>query len=132
MTPAGFQIIDNVLSSAECDALLAQLENKSVTRSRAGARNLMKCEAIRDLASDPRLIAITQRISGQPMIPFKATLFEKTGKANWLVAWHQDTALPVKEFAPRPGWSAPSRKSGVLFAQAPAEVLRKILALRIH
>lgn len=132
MIPAGFQIIENVLSSRECEALLAQLRDGSLIRSRAGVRELMKCEAVSELASDPRLIQITQRVFGRPLIPYKATLFEKTGKANWLVAWHQDTALPVERFSPREGWSAPSRKAGTLFAQAPASALEKIVALRIH
>ena len=66
------------------------------------------------------------------MVPFKATFVNKTSKANWLVAWHQDTTLPIEEFVPVPGWSAPSFKGGRLFAQAPADALEKVIALRIH
>jgi ectoine hydroxylase-related dioxygenase (phytanoyl-CoA dioxygenase family) len=66
------------------------------------------------------------------MTPFKATLFEKTGKSNWLVAWHQDIALPVKEVPASADWGAPSIKSGRMFALAPPAVLAKILAVRIH
>jgi ectoine hydroxylase-related dioxygenase (phytanoyl-CoA dioxygenase family) len=66
------------------------------------------------------------------MLPYKATLFTKTGKANWLVAWHQDTALPVERLEKQDGWGAKSMKAGVLFAQAPASALSKILAIRIH
>jgi len=132
MIPAGFQIIENVLSSRECEELLTQLRDRTLSRSRAGVRELMKCGAVSQLASDPRLIRITQRVFGRPLIPYKATVFEKTGKANWLVAWHQDTALPVEKFIERDGWSAPSRKAGTLFAQAPSSALEKIIALRIH
>jgi hypothetical protein len=32
---------------------------------------------------------------GGSAIPFRATLFEKTPGANWLIPWHQDTALPL-------------------------------------
>ena len=31
-----------------------------------------------------------------PAQPFRATLFDKSASANWLVVWHQDTALPMR------------------------------------
>src|SRR5262249_41916655 len=69
---------------------------------------------------------------GRAVTPFKATLFDKSGKANWLVAWHQDTALPfVKQFE-HVGWGPWSEKNGISYAHVPAWVLSKIVALRIH
>jgi hypothetical protein len=126
MIPAGFDIVENVFSPRECDELTNALQNSSLHRGRAGARNLMGVEFVSKLAADPRLLRITERVYGQALIPYKATLFEKTGKANWLVAWHQDTALPIEKFEPREGWSAPSRKAGTLFAQASSSALRKV------
>jgi len=130
MTSAGFDIKDNILSSAECDELISLLAD--VRRGRAGARNLMKFGFVSKLASDSRLLRLTELIYGRELVPYKATLFEKTGKANWLVAWHQDTALPIEKFVASGGWSAPSMKAGTLFAQAPSSELKRILALRIH
>jgi ectoine hydroxylase-related dioxygenase (phytanoyl-CoA dioxygenase family) len=46
--------------------------------------------------------------------------------------WHQDTALPLRERHDKPGWGPWSVKDGVVYAHAPASVLRQILALRIH
>jgi len=132
MLPTGFHIEENIISSVECDDLTRLLSNHSLDRSRAGARNLMRFDFVAKLASDERLLRVTELVYGQRLTPYKATLFEKTGKANWLVAWHQDTALPIEEFKSVEGWSAPSRKAGTLFAQAPATVLSKILAVRIH
>ncbi len=130
MIPRGFHIQENVFSHEECDELLASTSSLAI--GRAGARNLMSCDAVRGLASDLRLIDLTQHLSRRRLIPYKATLFNKTSKANWLVAWHQDTALPIDEFVSDTGWSAPSIKSGRLFAQAPASALSKVLALRVH
>jgi len=84
------------------------------------------------LATDHRLRSIAGAILGQPAIPFRATLFEKSGQANWLIAWHQDTALPLAAFFDAPGWGPWSRKAGVLCAHAPTWALSRILALRVH
>ena len=92
----------------------------------------MENPAVAALAADPRLGAIAQRWLGASAKPFRATLFEKSGKANWLVAWHQDTALPLMSRFDAPGWGPWSEKAGVLYAHAPTGALSRILALRIH
>lgn len=129
---SGYSIIDDVISSAECDHLIVQLTNDYPRRTKAGIRNLMSNELIRKLAYVPRLIAIAESIFGKPLVPFKATLFEKTGKANWLVAWHQDTALPLEKNVEGDGWGPSSVKEGVTFVHAPTWAVSKILALRIQ
>jgi hypothetical protein len=45
----------------------------------------------------------------------RATLFDKSPTANWLVVWHQDTALPVQERREAPGWGPWSVKDGVIY-----------------
>src|SRR5438270_5310707 len=97
-----YEIEETGLSNRECDACIAALSN--ARRSRAGARHLMKYPAVAQLAADPRLLAMVQAILGEMAVAFRATLFEKTGKANWLVAWHQDTALPMESAFDTPAW----------------------------
>jgi ectoine hydroxylase-related dioxygenase (phytanoyl-CoA dioxygenase family) len=128
----GYFIEENVLSDAECDWLIEILSLDGIQRSRAGVRNLMHLAAVSEFASDRRLMAFTEHVYGKTLIPYKATLFEKSGKANWLVAWHQDTALPLERFDGSDGWGATSIKAGIHFAHAPASALSKIFALRIH
>jgi ectoine hydroxylase-related dioxygenase (phytanoyl-CoA dioxygenase family) len=101
-------------------------------RSRAGVRGLMADPAIASIAADPRLLALAALVLGGSAHPFRATLFEKSAMSNWLVSWHQDTALPLRARSDAPGWSAWSMKAGVLHAHAPAEALRRIVALRVH
>ena len=127
---SGFYIQSDVLSNEECDELLLYLGGYASCR--AGIRNLMSSQVVTNVAHDSRLARIAHSMSGSDMVPFKATLFNKTSKANWLVAWHQDTSLPIEEFVTVTGWSAPSFKDGRLFAQAPADALAKVIALRIH
>lgn len=92
----------------------------------------MSDAVVRRMAEDSRLLDICRSIAGKSMLPYKATLFEKTGKANWLVAFHQDTALPVERSPGTGGWGPSSIKEGVTFSHAPTSALRQIVALRIH
>lgn len=87
---------------------------------------------IEQLARDTRLLTFCKQIAGKPLVPYKATLFEKSGKANWLVAFHQDTALPLEASVVGEGWGPASKKEGVTFVHAPTWALSQILALRIH
>jgi ectoine hydroxylase-related dioxygenase (phytanoyl-CoA dioxygenase family) len=84
------------------------------------------------LASDPRLLNIACRVLGAEARPFRATLFDKSPTSNWLVVWHQDTALPLLERHELPGWGPWSVKEGVIYAHAPATALEQVLALRVH
>jgi ectoine hydroxylase-related dioxygenase (phytanoyl-CoA dioxygenase family) len=132
MNDSGFWIEENVFSSSECDRLLELLSNLSLERSRAGARHLMTEPALQSFALDSRLLHIAARAFDQPLVPYKATLFDKSDHANWLVPWHQDTTLPLAQKFSQTGWGAWSRKAGIDYAQAPAWVLARILTLRIH
>jgi ectoine hydroxylase-related dioxygenase (phytanoyl-CoA dioxygenase family) len=127
---SGYLIDPHVLSDAECDDYIRALSD--ARRGRAGVRHLMRNPAVAALAADSRLLAMAQRMLGAPTTPFRATLFEKSGKANWLVAWHQDTALPLTSHFNAPEWGPWSEKAGILYARAPAWALSRIVALRVH
>jgi ectoine hydroxylase-related dioxygenase (phytanoyl-CoA dioxygenase family) len=128
----GFEIISHVFSTSGVEALAASVESLPLDRSRAGARHLLRHPAIDTLACDQRLTSIASRILGGAASPHSATLFDKSPQANWLVAWHQDTALPMRERIDAPGWGPWSEKGGVLYAHAPASALSRVVALRVH
>ena len=75
---------------------------------------------------------MAQDVLGNDAIPFRATLFDKSPTSNWLVVWHQDTALPLRERREVSGWGPWSIKDGVNYAHAPATALEQVLALRLH
>ncbi len=131
-TDLGFRIVSGVLGPGETSHLLRTLETSQVTRSRAGARHLMKYPAVSDVANDPRLLAIARGFLGSSTVPFRTTLFDKASARNWLVPWHQDTALPLQERRDVPGWGPWSMKVGITYAHAPATALSRVVALRLH
>jgi Phytanoyl-CoA dioxygenase (PhyH) len=132
MTSAGYSIDERIFERSEMAVTISALDQANPTRTRAGARHLLCVPALRELASDPRLTSIARRFVGPGAVPFRATLFDKSEASNWLVAWHQDTTLPVCNRVDDPRWGPWSIKAGVLCAQAPASALDNVIALRLH
>ena len=128
----GYYIIDGLLSGSECDRLAAALSIPGAQRGRAGSRHLMTSSEVASLASDSRLLRIARELLGGEATPFHATSFEKTSRANWLVVWHQDTALPLASRFTSNEWGPWSVKAGILYAHAPAWALDRVVALRVH
>jgi len=132
ITDSGCQIEAPVFSPAEVDVFLANFRVTPEPRRRAGTRHLMSNKAVNELANDERLLRIAQRALGRRAVPFRATLFAKSVAANWLIPWHQDTALPLAGDFADPEWVSWSQKAGVRYAHAPAWALSRVVALRVH
>ena len=130
MQNRGFEIIEGVVSAGDCDALLGTLSASK--RGRAGARHLMTHPEVRSFGRRQDLLAIARRHVGPGAVPYRATLFEKSGRSNWLVVWHQDTTLPLATRSEDSEWGPWSVKDGVTYAHAPAWALETVVALRIH
>lgn len=129
---AGFSVTAGVLEPAEAATVADRLHQLPLERSRAGARHLLKHSLVGDIARDMRMLAIAQRVLGAKAMPFRATLFDKSSGSNWLVVWHQDTALPLRERRDVTGWGPWSTKGGITYAHAPAGALSRVVALRLH
>jgi hypothetical protein len=128
----GFAIMPGVFRNNEITSALTDLGKSSLLRSKAGIRHMLSDKTAAGLAQDSRLMTIAREVLGHNAIPFHATLFDKSPNANWLVVWHQDTALPLQEKNENAGWGPWSVKQGVIYAHAPASALEKVLALRVH
>jgi ectoine hydroxylase-related dioxygenase (phytanoyl-CoA dioxygenase family) len=128
----GFATIPTAVPNSEITALLGELKTDGLSRSRAGFRHAMRHHAVAAFARDSRLVALAAEILGPTAIPFRATLFDKSPTSNWLVVWHQDTALPIRERRDVTGWGPWSTKDGIAYAHAPASALENVVALRVH
>ena len=129
---SGFAVLSHVFVPEFCDDVLEQLVGSTVNRTRAGVRHAMRVPVVTEIATSPALIGLAREILGANAFPFRATIFDKSPDANWLVVWHQDTALPLQEKQETPGWGPWSVKDGVVYCHAPANALAQVLALRIH
>ena len=129
---SGFEIAPAVLDRSDVAVIADVLQREVLDRSRAGPRHLMRYQSVQQLARDPRLVAIAAGFVGAAAVPFHATLFDKSPEDNWLVVWHQDTALPVRERRDISDWGPWSVKAGITYAHAPASALSRVVALRVH
>lgn len=111
---------------------LALTGNESGAAGKPGLRNLLAHEAVHKLAWSQSLLSIAHACLSAGALPIKATLFDKSDDANWLVAWHQDPAIPVQERVDVAGWSGWTVKGGVHHVHPPVSVLERVLAIRVH
>lgn len=114
------------------DRLLDAVDRLAPRRSRAGIRHALGLTPVAGLARQAQLIGLARAVIGVDAFPFRATMFDKSSQSNWLVVWHQDTALPLRERVDAPGWGPWLVKEGIHYAHAPAAALSQVLALRIH
>jgi ectoine hydroxylase-related dioxygenase (phytanoyl-CoA dioxygenase family) len=128
----GFSIVESVFERRKMQRVSQALETADLPRTTAGIRNVLCVPAVRALAAHPSLVTLAARFIGNQPIPFRATLFDKSVMSNWLVAWHQDTALPIHRRVPDSTWGPWSVKGGVVHAIAPASALATVVALRVH
>ena len=128
----GFAIIPEFLATEEIEQLLEAISASAARRSRAGIRHALSLSPVANFANRPNVIGLARTVLGPDAIPFRATLFDKSTRSNWLVVWHQDTALPLRERQETPGWGPWSVKEAVVYAHASAASLSQVLAFRIH
>jgi hypothetical protein len=128
----GFAIAEDVFAADEIAGIAEEFARAKLRRTRAGVRHAMRLPDVAALASGLKLRGMAQEILGSGAVPYRATLFDKSAEANWLVVWHQDTALPLREKMELAGWGPWSVKEGVIYAHAPAEALERVVALRVH
>jgi Phytanoyl-CoA dioxygenase (PhyH) len=128
----GFGIREGVLPEDWANESINEDVRRSPMRGRAGLRHALFSASVRHIAGCKPMKQLSCAVLGPRAFAFRATIFDKSPRANWLVAWHQDRALPLRHRIDVPGWGPWSSKAGILYAHAPAEVLSQILALRVH
>lgn len=128
---AGFAILPALFSHEYLDQLLQEINQLTPRRSRAGVRHALNLSPVAAVAREPQMIDLAREVLGSEAFPFRATLFDKSPAANWLVVWHQDTALPLRKKVDLQGWGPWSVKEDVDYAHAPAITLSQVLALRL-
>jgi ectoine hydroxylase-related dioxygenase (phytanoyl-CoA dioxygenase family) len=129
---SGFAVMDRTFPTEQLDRLLEEINRSTSRRTRAGIRHALGLLSVAAFAQSPQLMEVASAVLGQSAFPFRATLFDKSAKSNWLVVWHQDTALPLQSRQDVPGWGPWSIKAEIDYAHAPASVLSQVLALRVH
>jgi ectoine hydroxylase-related dioxygenase (phytanoyl-CoA dioxygenase family) len=128
---AGYKIVADVLDATTVARLRTALEGTDDASQRGESvyarRNILSLTEVQAVAADPRVLALT----GAATLATRAIFFDKVPGANWHVGWHQDRAIAVAQKIERVGWGPWSVKSGVLHVLPPAEILEKMITVRL-
>lgn len=84
------------------------------------------------LDRDGAVGAVAVALTSNAARPVRAVMFDKTPAANWIVAWHQDRTIAVRERLEVDHFGPWSRKDDVLHVAPPFEVLARMVTLRVH
>jgi len=127
---SGYIVTSPLFSESECKALEANLSSMPI--SMAGSRSLLEADWCCSLARALKTHASLTAFLPQDFVAVQCTFFEKSVDRNWLVSLHQDLSILVYEKLDHPALTGWSEKEGGIFVQPPAEVLQKIVAVRLH
>jgi hypothetical protein len=129
----GFVCMEGIFDAGAVAGLVDLVERKAATEAgRGGVRNLLGIPEIQQLADGVTLRSLVNAVSGDGAKAVRGILFDKTDAANWKVPWHQDVTIAVQHRVDAEGYGPWSSKAGVLHVQPPAEVLERMLTVRIH
>jgi len=142
----GFATVESVFDAAECHKIIAELESvlvggedpKTVLRRANGAvygaRNLLTVfpQAATLWRKQP-LINVLVEVLGPRFGLVRGLYFDKPPESTWSLPWHQDLTIAVKDHTlPSEQFRNRTTKGGVPHVEAPDELLRQMLTLRIH
>jgi len=126
----GWATSGGVVELSLLESIIAEVSRLPVA---AGVRNLLDvAPSVRALARHSAVRAIPERMLGEGCFVARAILFDKTPDCNWKVPWHQDLTIAVQEHRDVPGFGPWSVKEGVHHVQPPAEVLQRMVTIRVH
>ncbi len=135
----GYFVRDGVISEVDVECLqtaVAEIPNgEEVRRKRGvyGVRNLLEiCPTVEALAQQANIRKFVTPVLGEGAFAVRAIYFDKVNGANWSLFWHQDNVISVVARAEVAGYVGWSKKAGVWQVQPPAQVLAKMLAVRVH
>lgn len=126
----GFALLSGALSQSNVESLRKTLA--PLMGAKHGARNLFRdLPAVMEIIL-PLLSITVSPLFKAPAFTVKSTYFDKPKEANWLVPWHQDTTVAVKENKQVVGFGTWSTKAGVPHVEAPEQVLATLITARVH
>ena len=89
--------------------------------------------AAADLWRKPRLIELLTQALGPQFGLVRGLYFDKPPASTWSLPWHQDLTIAVRDHSlPSERFRNRTVKAGVPHVEAPDDVLRQMLTLRIH
>ena len=134
----GYAVQEAILTESEIaalvDAIERQQDGEKLLRSGRifAVRNLLDLTEIAKLAESVPVRQLAEAVLGGPAFAVRGILFDKIPEANWKVPWHQDVTIAVRAREDVEGFGPWSTKAGILHVQPPAQVLERMISIRLH
>lgn len=126
----GAALFRAVLSDQDIADLLNRLGDD--LQRRPGRRLLLDPATTEMTAATGKIGAVAAQLLGPAARPVRAVLFDKTKATNWIVAWHQDRTIAVRERNDTADFGPWSVKDGIVHVAPPIVVLDQMVTLRVH
>lgn len=126
----GFGVADDVLTPRQLSVIEKALSR--LGHNGLGTRTLLNYWWCRKLAQVLKGHPHLKALLPDQAVAVQCTLFEKSAERNWLVPLHQDLHIPVRERVTDPLLSGWCLKEGALHVRVPAQLLEKLVAVRVH
>lgn len=126
----GFALVAGVLSGVQCAQAAGHVRLADPVKG--GTRRLLAETWCAAMAADLRAHPALANCIPADSVAVQCNYFEKSAQRNWLVPIHQDLSIPVAARVAEPSLRGWSEKEGALFVRAPDDVLRQLVAVRVH
>lgn len=93
---------------------------------------LVQVPEVRSLAADDRIRRVVRTVLGPHAVAVRGIFFDKNIETNWMVPWHQDVTIAVRQRVDAPGFGPWCEKCEIPHTKAPVEVLNRMLTVRVH
>ena len=132
----GFAIAPAIFSESEIKTLLEMIEKGKNDQQKEKEVFAIRCflQTFPDLEKTLMTAAFKQLIAdfGESYHVVKSIYFDKPPSANWVVNWHQDLTISIKDKVATNGFEKWLPKEGYFSVQPPIHYLENIITLRIH
>lgn len=128
---SGFQLFKDLYTPIEVLELTSFLEKQNLGKAFGLRSVLRRYPKLANLVITPKLTSLIHQIRPKTQV-IRSIYFDKPPQANWIVNWHQDLTINLKEKKTLPefkNWRVlPTR----VVTQPPIEDLDTMFTLRIH
>ncbi len=126
----GSVVVPEVVSEDVAGNLVALMERLG---AECGRRNfLADFEEVRAATRCESVRSLVESVLGPNAFAARGLFFDKTAAANWMVDWHQDRTIAVRERRDASGFTLWTVKAGVPHVQPPVTVLAQMVIVRLH
>jgi len=130
----GYCIINSIYTLRERRKMSGILNNYSQQNEESfysKRRLLMDIPSLQEVLFNENLKAVIEKIDPEAFL-VKAIYFDKPPRANWVVPWHQDIPINVKERVETEGYSKWVFRQGIHSVTPSPEINQSTFTIRIH